>query len=58
MELINAIATYFECTNNLVVIDSVIGKNCWFTLGGSTAYTCTISRGKFLKNNSIRLSAA
>ena len=58
MDLINAIATYFDCPNSAVRNIRVDGADCWFSLYGSTEYTCTIVRGKFLKKNSIRLSVA
>lgn len=54
MELIYAIADYFDIPNEFIFIDSVRGDAVWFHTKAGAQYTCHLSRGKFLKKNSIR----
>lgn len=57
MELIHAIAEYFDIPNEFVIIDRVIDSGVWFHTKAGASYTCSMVRGKFLKKNSIRCSS-
>jgi hypothetical protein len=55
MELIHAIAEYFDLPNEIIIIDKALGNIAWFRINGAE-YSCkTVRNGKYLKKNSIRL---
>lgn len=55
MEMIYAIADYFDIPNEFISIEVVIGNNVWFRTKAGARYSCsTVRGGKHLKKNSIR----
>jgi len=55
MELIYAIAEYFNIPNEYVTIEQQQGDVVYFRLSAGAGYSCkTVRGGKYLKKNSIR----
>lgn len=56
MEIIYAIAEYFDVPNEEIIINKAVGNSIWFSTKAGARYSATTVRGgKFLKKNSIRI---